>query len=126
MRHELNEDSRAGERGAVNIKVALMLFAAAVLVFVVIKIVPVYIEQREIIYEVDELARISAVRGWKEDKINVDIQKIRTSYGLPEDSIKVDLNNRSVKISVDYTRSVDLLVTTYDWKVEHSSTGKEL
>jgi uncharacterized membrane protein len=118
--------SRAGERGAINIKVALVLLAASALVFLIIKIAPVYIEEREIKYEVDELARVSAVRGYTEDRIKTDLQKIRTNYGLPDDSLKVTTDNRNVKITIGYTRSVDLLVTTYDWKVEYTSTGKEL
>ena len=126
MRQALEVDLRAGERGAVSIKVALALFISAALAFVVIKIAPVYVEQRDVIYRVDELARIAAVRGWKEDRINQDIEKLRNEFDLPEKSITLVSDQKIVKINVGYTRPVNLLVTTYDWKVEYIATGKEL
>lgn len=126
MRQALENDSRAGERGAISIKVALMLFIAAAVAFAVIKIAPVYVEERDILYRVDELARIAAVRNWKEDRINADIEKLRSEFDLPEKSITLIPDQKAIKINVGYTRSVNLLVTTYDWKVEHTATGKEL
>jgi hypothetical protein len=126
MRQAIDVDSRAGERGAISIKVAVMLFIAAAVVFAVIKVAPVYVEERDVLYRVDELARIAAVRGWKEDRINQDIEKLRNEFELPEKSITLVPDQKTIKISVGYTRPVNLLVTTYDWKVEYTATGKEL
>ncbi|HKP84983.1 MAG TPA: hypothetical protein VJZ26_02730 [Blastocatellia bacterium] len=126
MRDVISGDSRAGERGAVTIKTLLLLFVVACVVFVAVKFVPIYIEQRGVIYDVEELARIAAVRGWKEDKITPEITKIRGKYELPEGSINLTGRDQSVRISVGYIRAIDLLVTTYDWKVEHMVIGKEI
>ena len=122
----ISTDSRKGERGAANIKTVIMLFIAALVVVLAIKLVPVYIEQRGIIYDVEELARIAAVRGWKEDKITPEINKIRGKYELPEGSISFAGRDQSVRINVGYSRSVDLFVTTYAWKVERTIIGKEI
>ena len=122
----INTDSRAGERGAANIKTVIMLFIAALVVVLAVKLVPIYIEQRGIIYDVEELARIAAVRGWKEDKITPEINKIRGKYELPEGSISFAGRDQSVRINVGYSRSVDLFVTTYAWKVERTIIGKEI
>ncbi|MFL6212958.1 MAG: hypothetical protein ACJ74J_03590 [Blastocatellia bacterium] len=120
-------DRRAGERGAVTIKTIVVVFFLASAVFLVMKLAPVYIEQRKIIYDVEELARIATVRSYKDDRIAPEIAKIRTIYELPEGSINLlERIGPGVQITITYTRSVDLLVTTYDWKVEHRIVGKEL
>jgi len=126
MSNMISTDSRTGERGAISIKTVLMLFITACVILLAIKIVPVYIEQRGVIYDVEELARIAAVRGWKEDKINPEISKIRGKYELPEGSINFISREQSVKISVGYSRAVDLFVTTYAWKVERTVIGKDI
>lgn len=120
-------DGRAGERGAVTIKTIVVVFFLLCVVFVGMRVVPIYVEQRKIIYDVEELARIATVRGYKDDRIAPEIAKIRTAYDLPEGSINLlERVGPGVQITVNYTRSVDLLVTSYDWKVEHRVIGKEI
>ena len=122
-----SRDKRAGERGAVSIKTVLMIFLFLGAVFLGMKLVPVYIEQRKVMFDVEELARIAAVRGYKEEKITPEIGKICGNYDLPEGSISfLKRDAQSVQIGVNYTRSVDLLVTVYSWKVDHTVIGKEL
>ena len=126
MDKEVVFSSRAGERGAISIKAVLMLLIVAAVVFIVIKGAPIYVEQRKVIYDVDELARVATIRGWKEDKINQDIAKIRGEYDLPEGSINLLPRDKNVQIVIAYQRDIDLLVTTYTWKVDHTAVGKEL
>jgi hypothetical protein len=122
-----SRETRAGERGAVSIKTIVMVFFFLCAAFLVMKLAPLYIEQRKVIYDVEEVARIAAVRNYKEEKIAPELGKICGTYELPEGSISfVRRDGSNVLIAVNYTRSVDLLVTTYSWKVEHTITGKEL
>lgn len=127
MSNIIGRDSRPGERGAVSIKAVLGLFFVAVVAFGVIKIAPVYIEQQRVVHEVNELARVAAVRGWKDDKINQDIKRISVEYTLPDNGINfVGKSEKGVQINVAYQRNIDLLVTTYEWKVDHTVIGKDL
>jgi hypothetical protein len=88
---------------------------------------PVYIEQQKVVHDVNELARIAAVRGWKEDRIAQDIKRLNGEYNLPEDGINfISRGEKGVQIAVSYQRNIDLLVTTYSWKVDHTALGKEL
>ena len=121
----MSTDSRGGERGAVSIKAIIMLLIAGCAVLFAIKLVPVYIEQRGVIYDVEELARIAAVRGWKEDKITPELNKIRGKYELPEGSINLAGRDQNVRINVGYSRAIDLFVTTYAWRVERTIIGKD-
>ncbi|HXG63678.1 MAG TPA: hypothetical protein VNO70_01135 [Blastocatellia bacterium] len=125
MKREKNV--RAGERGAITIKALFGLLVLAAAIFVVIKIVPVYTEQQEIIHDADELARISAVRDLKNDKIKEGITKIIQQHELPEGSITlISKEGGRVQIGVNYSRNVNFLVTDYTWEVQYVAKGKDL
>lgn len=120
-------DARPQERGAISIKVLLALVIAGIAAFLVLKLAPVYIEQQKVVHDVNELARIAAVRGWKEDRIAQDIKRLSVEYNLPGEGINfVSRSDKGVHIAVSYQRDIDLLVTTYSWKVDHTSIGKDL
>jgi uncharacterized membrane protein len=120
-------DVRQRERGAISIKNLLALLLVVVAALVLVKVTPVYVDERQVIYKVEDLANKSAVRNSKEDDINKAIEMIRKEYDLPENSINlVSREAGKVKISVNYQRDIDLLVTTYQWKVEHNAAGKDL
>ena len=127
MSNVTGTDRRPGERGAISIKTLLALVLVAVAALVVIKVAPVYIDERQVIYKVDDLANKSAVRNTKEADINKAIEAIQKEYDLPENSINlVSREAGRVQISVSYQRSIDFLVTTYQWKVDHKVAGKDL
>lgn len=126
MKTDLEPNQRSGERGAISIKALLSLAIAAVAIFAVIKFVPVYVEQQQLIHEVDELARTAAVRGWRDDRIALDVKRLRSEYSLPEDSINFVSKDRRVQVIVGYKRDIDLLVTSFIWQVDYTANGKEL
>lgn len=120
-------DTRANERGAVKIQAVLTFVVIGIIAFVLIKIVPVYIEQRGIQTEVDELARISAVRSYKQDQIKKGIEKILTDNSLPAESVTmVTLAENKVHLKLEYTRTIDFIVTQWDWAVNYTAEGKAL
>ena len=127
MSNVTGTDARSGERGAISIKVLLILILIGGAAFIVIKIAPVYIDERQVTYKVDDLANKSAVRNSKEDQIFKAIEVIRKEYDLPEDSITlVSREQGRVQISINYQKDIDLLVTTYQWRVAHTVSGKDL
>lgn len=113
------------ERGAVKISTVLLVFFLLAITFAVIKIAPVYSEERQLTHEIDELARISAVRNYKIDQVEKGIEKLRNDFGLAENSIVLTSHAQNqVQIDMKYNKVINLLVTTYDWKVQHSAKGK--
>jgi uncharacterized membrane protein len=120
-------DARPRERGAISIKVLLTLILIGIAAFIVIKIAPVYIDERQLAYKVDDLANKSAVRNTKEDDIKKAIEVIRKEYDLPEDSISlVHREAGKIQISINYQKDIDFLVTTYQRKVNYMVNGKDL
>lgn len=127
MKYDAGANSRPQERGAISIKALFGMVVVAIAAFVVIKVAPVYIAEREVTYKVDDLANKSAVRNTKEDDIKKQIEFIRKEYDLPDNSITlVSRETGKVSISVTYQKDVDLLVTTYKWKVNYTSAGKDI
>ncbi len=127
MSNVAGTDARVNERGAISIKALLGLLLAGAVAFTVIKVAPVYIEQQKVVHEVNELARIAAVRGWKEDRIAQDIKRLSNEFNLPENGINfVSRGDKGVQIAISYQRDIDFLVTTYLWKVDQMALGKDL
>jgi hypothetical protein len=127
MSNVTGADVRSREHGAVSLKVVFGLVLVCIVAFMVVKLAPVYIEQQKVVHDVNELARIAAVRGWKEDRIAQDIKRLSVEYNLPDNGINfVSKTDKGVLIAVNYQRTVDLLVTEYSWKVDHTSIGKDL
>jgi hypothetical protein len=127
MSNTTGTDARPQERGAISIKVLLMLVLLGAATFIVIKIAPVYIDERQVTFKVDDLANKSAVRNSKEDDIKKAIEAIKKDYNLPENSINlVSREAGKVQISLSYQKDIDLLVTTYQWKVNYTAAGKDL
>jgi len=127
MNNVAGANTRPHERGAISIKALFGMVVVASVAFLVIKIAPVYIDERQVTYKVDDLANKCAVRNTKEDDIKKQIEFIRKEYDLPDNSINlVSREAGKVSISVNYQKDVDLLVTTYQWKVSHTSAGKDL
>ena len=118
--------TRAGERGAVSIKMIFVVLLLAATALVVIKVVPVYIEQRAVLFDVDEIARIAYVRNFNEDKIKLELEKIRAKNDLPENSLTLLGREGTVKVQVSYSRTVNLVVTQYVWRVDSAIVGKSL
>jgi hypothetical protein len=65
------------------------------------------------------------VRNYKKDQVEKGIEKLRTDFGLAENSIVLTSHAQNqVQIDVKYNKVINLLVTNYDWKVQHSAKGK--
>lgn len=117
--------ARVNERGAVSIKTILVMTLSALTIFSVFKVTPVYMEQRQVVYEVDELANKAAVRNLKAEEIKKAAESLRSKYELPEGSINVmNVSENKAQINVSYNRVIDLLVTKYNWKVDYLANGK--
>jgi hypothetical protein len=126
MRKTAGNHARQSERGAISIKALLILASFAAVIFVVIKVVPAYVEQRQVIYDVEEMARIATVRNLTEERIKNEIEKIRAGNDLPDGSIVLAARDKSVRVKIGYSRTINFLVTSYVWRVNQEVIGKSL
>jgi hypothetical protein len=127
MKSDIDIKMREGERGAVKIQTILTFVLIGIVAFVIIKIAPIYIEERSIRNEVSELARIASVRNIPRPGVEKAVQEILGNYKLGAGSITVVLREEDkTRLVVKYNRPIDFLVTQWDWKVEYTADGKAL
>ena len=98
-------DTRLRERGAISIKTLLMLVLVAIVAFMVVKLAPPYIEQQKVVHDVNELARVAAVRVRKEDESTPGSVRVDVRLKLPDNcSTFVTRNEKGVQLPISYQR----------------------
>src|SRR5260370_38918340 len=105
---------------------AIILFA----IYSAVKIVPAYVKEYQLQDKMQEQARFVVVNRYPEEKIREIIFKEVQDQGLEDrikhEDIKIVANTGIVKIAIDYTVPVDLLVYHFDLHFTPSSENKAL
>jgi predicted AlkP superfamily phosphohydrolase/phosphomutase len=120
--------SLRAQRGAGTIKAivwtAILVYGA----FVAYKILPAYVAEYQLADKMQEQARFSIVNRYSEEQVRDNVYKVVKDLEIPvkREEIKVVSNNDVVKISMDYTIPVDLLVYQLNLHFTPSSENKAL
>ena len=127
MPYPESDAPRTGERGAISIKALISLVLAAVALFVIVKVAPVYWDEQQIKHQVDELARMTANQTIKPERVNKRIEEIKDEFKLPADSITMTSSaNQMAQFALKYSVTIEFFVTSYVWKVDYVTVGKGL
>lgn len=131
MEHHHGRDltaSRGSERGGGKLKAILFTAIFAFFIFSAVKILPPYIANYQIADKMQETARFAVVNRYDEEKVRDVIFKEIQDLEIPvkREEIKVVVNPSLVKIDLDYTVPVDLLVYHFDLHFTPSSVNKSL
>ena len=120
--------SSRSQRGGGTIKAilwsAILIYGA----FVAYKILPAYVAEYQLADKMQEQARFSIVNRYSEEQVRDNIFKVVKDLEIPvkREEIKVVANQDVVKISMDYTVPVDLLVYQLNLHFTPSSENKSL
>ena len=120
--------SSRSQRGGGTIKAilwsAILIYGA----FVAYKILPAYVAEYQLADKMQEQARFSVVNRYSEEQVRDNIFKVVKDLEIPvkREEIKVVANQDVVKISMDYTVPVDLLVYQLNLHFTPSSENKNL
>ncbi len=103
---------------------ALLIYGA----FAAYKILPAYVAQYQLADKMQEQARFSVVNHYTEEQVRDNIYKVVQDLEIPvkKEQIKVVSTNSVVRISMDYTVPVDLLVYHMDLHFTPSSENKSV
>jgi hypothetical protein len=103
---------------------AIVVFA----VFSVFRLLPPYMAEYQLSDKMQEEARFAVVNHYTEDQIRETIFKEAQNLDVPikKEEIKVLASQSVVRISLDYTVPVDLLVYKMDLHFTPSSENKSL
>ncbi len=103
---------------------AILIYGA----FVAYKILPAYVAEYQLADKMQEQARFSVVNHYSDEQVRDNIFKVVKDLEIPvkREEIKVVANQDVVKISMDYTVPVDLLVYQLNLHFTPSSENKNL
>ena len=116
------------EWGAGKLKTIIFLAILLLIGYCAVKIVPAYVTDYQLSDKMQEQARFAIVNRYTEEQIRENIFKIVQDLDIPakREDIKIVSNNAVVKISMDYTVPVDLLMIHMDLHFTPSSENKAL
>lgn len=104
--------SRRSQRGAGTIKAIVWSVILIYGAFAAYRIIPPYVAQYQLTDKMQEQARFAVVNRYPEEQVRENIYKVVQDLDIPvkKDQIKVVCTQSVVRISMEYSVPVDLLV----------------
>lgn len=119
---------RPWERGEGRLKGILIVVVVVLLIYSAVKIVPSYVNDYQLSDKMQEQARFAIVNRYTEDQIRDNVFKVMQDLDIPakKEDIKVVASNAVVRISLQYTVPVDLLMYHTELHFSPNSENKSL
>ena len=116
------------QRGAGKLKAIVYTAILVVGVYVAFKIVPLYVADYQLKDKMAEQARFAVVNRYSDEQIRDVIYKTVQDLDIPakREDIKVEHTNHGLRISLDYTAPVDLMVYQTEWSFAPSSEAVDI
>lgn len=128
MRPRRNPQQRRFERGEGKLKGILIAVIVVLGIYTAWKIVPPYVNDYQLADKMQEQSRYAIVNHYTEDQIRESIYKVILDLDIPakKEDIKIVANLNVVKISLEYTVPIDILVYHADLHFSPNSETKSL
>jgi Tfp pilus assembly protein PilE len=119
---------RRSEHGEGRLKSIIVLVLVVLAIYSAIKIVPPYVNDYQLSDKMQEQARFAVVNRYSEEQIRENVFKEVTDLGIPakKEDIKVVATNSVVRISLEYTVPVDLMLYHLELHFTPNSENKAL
>ena len=119
---------RRSERGEGRLKGIIIIVVVVLAIYTAWKVVPVYVNEYQLSDKMQEQARFAVVNRYTEDQIRENVFKVIQDLDIPakREDIKVVSNNSLVKISLEYSVPVDVLMYHTDIHFSPNSEDKAL
>jgi hypothetical protein len=116
------------QRGEGRFKAIAITALIVFVIYAAVKLFPPYIAEYQLADKIQEEARFGVVNRFTEEQIRVAVFKEAEDLDIPitKEDIKVFVSPAVVRISVDYTIPVDLLVYKMELHFTPSSENKSL
>jgi hypothetical protein len=120
--------SRRSQRGAGKLKAIAFTAIAILALYAAFKVVPPYVSEYQLQDKMQEQARFGIVNRYTDEQVRENIFKVVQDLDIPvkREDIKVTVTQAIVKISLEYTVPVDLLVYSTELHFSPSSENKAL
>jgi hypothetical protein len=126
--HESKRSHARPQRGAGRLKAIAYLAVIAFGIFAAVKLLPPYIAEYQLADKMQEQARFAVVNHYSEEQIRETVFKEAQDLEVPiqKEQIKVLASASVVRISMDYTVPIDLLIYKMNLHFTPSSENKSL
>ncbi len=120
--------SRVAERGEGKLKAVIYTAIFVMAIYAAVKIVPAYVSEYQLVDKMQEQARFAVVNRYSEDQIRDNIYRTVQDLDIPakREDIKVVATTAAVKVSLDYTVPIDLMVYRFDLHFSPTSENKSI
>jgi uncharacterized membrane protein len=128
MRGRRRLGQRRFERGEGRLKGILIVVIIVLAIYTAWKMVPPFVNDYQLSDKMQEQSRYAMVNHYTEEQIRDNIYKVMVDLDIPakREDIKIVANNNVVKVSLDYTVPVDVLVYHTDLHFTPNSETKSL
>jgi len=122
------QTSRRSQRGEGRLKAIIYTVILVTLVFVAVKLVPLYVAEYQLQDKMNEQAKFAIVNRYSEDQIRDILMKVIQDLDIPatRDDIKMTSTNHGISISISYTVPVDFFVYKTDITFSPTSEGLDI
>jgi len=126
--HDSKQSRARAQRGESRFKAIAYTAVLVFLVFAAVKLLPPYIAEYQLTDKMQEQARFGVVNRYTEEQIRETIFKEAQDLDVPikKEQIKVLASPSVVRISLDYTVPIDLLIYKMQLHFTPSSENKSL
>ena len=120
--------SRRSQRGAGKLKAIAFAAIVVLALYAAFKLVPPYVSEYQLQDKMQEQARFGIVNRYTDEQVRENVFKVVQDLDIPvkREDIKVTVTPAFVKVSLDYTVPVDLLVYSTELHFSPSSENKAL
>jgi hypothetical protein len=120
--------SRRSQRGAGKLKAIAFTVIVILALYAAFKLVPPYVSEYQLQDKMQEQARFGIVNRYTDEQVRENVFKVVQDLDIPvkREDIKVTVTQATVKISLEYTVPVDLLVYSTELHFSPSSENKAL
>ena len=113
---------RATERGEGYLRLFVFLALLVIVAYIAFVNIPIYFQVQNFKHELAELVRGTGTINMPVERVQLQVNRLCDSYGIPPSDIKLEKQGKTLKATLDMTRPIDLIVTSYDWKISEVYT----
>jgi len=116
---------RAFERGEGYLRLVIFLAVLAIVAYIAFQNVPMYLQMQNLKHDLAELIRGTGTMNMPVERIQPQVTKLADQYGIPPEDIKLQKQGKVLTATFNTTKTANLIVTTYEWKISevYSQTG---
>lgn len=116
------------QRGEGKLKAIIYTAILVAAVFTVVRTLPAYVAEYQLADKMQELARFAMVNRYTDEQIRDNVYRVIQDLDIPakREDIKVTASQAGVKISLDYSVPIDLILYHFELHFSPSSETKSL